>query len=285
MADKEKKDEAVQAYSAHYVFPTQEDEIDLIDLWRALVAQKKVFIIGLAVALIVGLFGMAKLYQPKYSVSSMIDVGPMMVDGEKVSGTFVETLVDKIEAEKVSLVLSDTFFDQTRQYVSGTSISLKKRTSLINISNKVLPESREAAVEFHRRLAAMIMEDLHKSYRLFNLEENNSLLSIKSQLNSIKSGLYYQEDGETGKRTSITDEKFLKRETELLEQAAANLEAALAVASPAVITLAEVSSSPVGVTPKTAYTLVLVVSLFFAFFMVILVILIQKIRQRLAEEA
>lgn len=285
MTESDKKEEVAQAYPINYIVPAQEDEIDLLDLWRAFIVHKKYFIISLVIALVVGIFGVAKIYQPKYSVSSMIDVGSMMVDGEAIPGTFVSTLVDKIKTGKTPLVLSAVFFDQTRQYLSDTSVSLKKRTSLINISSKVLPEGRDAAVEFHRRLATAIMADLHNSYRLFNLEENNALLSIKSQLNSLKSGLYYQEEAETGKRTRIIDEDFLKRETEILEQAAANLEAALTVASPGVITLADISSSPVGVTPKIAYTLVIVFSVFFAFFMVILVILIQKMRQRLAEEA
>lgn len=284
MTDIGKKEEVVQAYPVNYIIPTQEDEIELLDLWRALVAHKKYFIIGLFFALVVGIFGVASFYQPKYSVSSMIDVGPLMTDSEDVFETFLETLVGKIEVEKIRLVLSDSFFDQTRQNLSGTDTRLKKKTSLINISNKVLPGSRDAAVEFHRRLVTAVMEDLHNSYRLFNLEENNSLLSIKSQLNSLESGLYYQEAAESGKRIRIVDEDFLNRETEILEQAAANLEAALAVAGPVVISLADVSSSPVGLTPKTAYALVFIFSLFFAFFVVILVVIIQKMRQRLAEE-
>lgn len=285
MTDKDKQEEVVQAYPVNYIIPTQEDEIDLLDLWRDLVTRKRCFVISIIFALVVGIYGVASFYQPKYSVSSMIDVGPMMTDSEEASTTFVETLVDKIEASKAPLVLSDVFFDQTRRQLSGTNVSLKKKTYLININNKVLPHGRDAAIEFHRRLVTAIMEDLHNSYRLFNLEENNSLLSIKSQLNSLESGLYYQEDAENGKRIRIVDEDFLNRETEILEQAAANLEAALAVAGPGVISLADVSSSPVGVTPKIAYALVFVFSLFFAFFMVFFVITIQKMRQRLAEEA
>ena len=41
MTDKDKKEEVVQAYPVNYIIPTHEDEIDLLDLWRAFIAQKK----------------------------------------------------------------------------------------------------------------------------------------------------------------------------------------------------------------------------------------------------
>lgn len=284
MANKENQDDAVPAHPVSYIVPAAEDEIDLLDLWFSFVKYKKYFFASLVLLIIIGMIGVNKLYQPKYSVTSVIDVGSISTNGEEILDTFYNTLINKIEDEKIPGLLSDKSFAQTGKYVSDTSVSLQKKTSLIQISNKVLREEKDATATFHKRLVDLIMGDLKRSYRLFNKEDHDALLSIQSELNSLESGMYYQQGTDSGKRTGILDESFVKREAEILKQRMLNIENALEVASPEMVLVAKVSLSPVSMARGTIYVLVFVFAVFFSFFVLLIAIFINNIQTRLAKE-
>lgn len=202
---------------------TNQDEISLVDLWLLLIRHRKIFWGLFAFTLICG--SVYSLLKPAvYTVSSMIEIGSLSQNGQRVPIESTESVKAKLEMALGPSLLDNRGEDQQPLEFIITS---PKNSNLVNIQNQVRNESVSSAKSLQEKLIVSLVNNHDRILNLSLSEINAGLSKAREQLHRLKDERLQQPERaafkvqileKKAKLTKLTDpviQGYIKNELEI----------------------------------------------------------------------
>lgn len=142
-----------------YGYAPQEDEINLIDLWITLSHYRKLFFMMASIILLLGTVYTLFVFKEKYEIVSMIQIGTVEQENNRIPLESADSLISKINHSIVPGYTVQWMSEQGRKTAFKTIISNPKGSETVVISNKIKHNERELYTDFQQGLVRIITED------------------------------------------------------------------------------------------------------------------------------
>jgi hypothetical protein len=277
-------------------YPAQipDDEIDLIDLWLFFWGKRKIFFFSAILILVVGIVGFKMFYEQKQvsTVRSLIVLDNKVVGGAPVA--FSVQLARRIEYVVLPQMALLPEYELVKSYVLATKAIPVAGTNMVEVTNQVSGNDTDDLVKFQSQLVEQIYAELNNSTYSLSGDISSNLASLNNsaaRLQQLISAL----DREAGLTVDPQDVSYqlflnqlesrkngLSKELDDLTISLNDLESALTLFEPHIAVKGQVSSKATGIKPGTAYTLIFVLAVFLAIFIVIGAAFVSKVQDRMA---
>ena len=287
----------------YYVQPSESDEIDLVDLWITLSRHKKSFLTSALLLMAIGVLFVTLFYQEKYLLRSIIEIESVRIYDRPMQIDTPESIINRFEVAILPELVKSNLDNPVSGLLAATKASNPKDSKLVVIENKVPLSQQEIFTGFHDQLISEIFSDLDRkvSFAKNKLRTEIALNNNKIEEIRVNTKILDQELEERSsiiRQTSESPELLLRsleneiafkkqvieKEIELLSSRVNQLLYELKHSGPRVLKRGSLAIKPSGLSRIGAYLLVIVGSLFLAFFVTVGVIFLQKVKQRRASE-
>lgn len=205
MNEARKNDQLQPLYPQYISAPYVEDEINLVDLWIALLRYKKTFLIVFSVLAAIGLALAFIIHEEKYTLTSAIQIGSIGNGSSSVQIESTQSLNSKLSNIIIPAATNEWLQNNSQMEKFETSVSNAKGSDIVLIQNKIAKSQIDALSEFHQLLAAAVVSDHQKLIAL-------SQSDLKAELESAKAELKNLEDPQS--LQSVIDKQMLGLNTE-----------------------------------------------------------------------
>jgi hypothetical protein len=277
----------------------QSDEIDLVDLWIFFWDQRKLFLISVILASVLGIAGFEVFYSPKSGteIRSLVETQPISLGTMEAAPAYTSALAKQISIVDLPQFASMDEFSQIRQQILSTDITVLPDTNIIEIVTN-LPSSRVADVSrFHGRLTAQIVSQVRASASPSLAWINSRMSEMNSRIEHLRmlSTELQKELGSDTVSQTLSDRAFqesiygklqsITAETRIMADELEVLNSTFGKIDPRVLVQAEVSEKSTGIKKTTAYVLILFLALFLGIFIVIGNSFAARVRERMASRS
>jgi uncharacterized protein involved in exopolysaccharide biosynthesis len=203
----EKKQGMNPVSAPQYAYPPmiypQDDEINLLDIWRVLAKRKKLVI---AVSLLITLVGSgyAILKPEVYAYSTAIQLGSFFVNGKQAAVDEAKSAVSKVKEAYLISVLND-FYRENPGHPKNIKIdvSAPKDSEILIISRKC-PESEEAvSQQLINKISAKLVDGHGENIKAFRNTLSEQIANAKKRLELLENN-----EKELNKRIKGFDKTF-----------------------------------------------------------------------------
>ena len=200
-----------------YVYPVQEDEVNLVDLWVALLNYRKVFLAIFVAMLFLGLVFAFFIFQEKRSLVTVVQVGTYVQEGKTLPLESTESLLSKVNSSIVPLLTSDWVEKNELNGPFQTSVENPKGSDIITISNKVKEKDLALFSSYQQKVAESIIEGHSRLINSFQARLKSNLelaqLKLKKLENPLELGIKLKSsqihlESEQDKLKRLQDESF-----------------------------------------------------------------------------
>jgi len=275
----------------------QSDEIDLVDLWLFFWDQRKTFLSSALLIAVVGIVGFRLVYEPKSIVHSIIEAQSVVVDGKIVATLSADTLVKRLEYVDLPRLASQPEYKQIKPVILATKAVPVNGTNMVEITSETPDSAIGDVAKFQGELIEAIRSELEDSPyslsgdisdRIYSL--NRSVISLQRLISELDRELGVGAESQDLSGQSLwnqLDQRKNHMTTELgsLSRDLEYLESALLIVEPRILVRGQVSSKTGGIQSSTAYSLIIVMALFSAIFIVVAAAFVSKVQARMAERA
>jgi uncharacterized protein involved in exopolysaccharide biosynthesis len=188
--DNEKKQDMNSVSAQQYYYPPmiypQDDEINLLDIWRILAKRKKLIII---ISLLVTLGGSAyAISKPDiYAYSTAIQIGSSFVDGKEEPVENAKNAQSKVKEVYIASVLSDYYSDKFGQAKNiKIDVSLPKDSEVLIIRSNSPEQQGQIYQQLITRISAKLVESHREKINEFRAELSEQILNAKKRLELIE---------------------------------------------------------------------------------------------------
>ena len=287
------------AGSPDYQVLVQDDEIDLVDLWLFFWDQRKVFFSSAILIAVVGIVGFMMFYQPKQvSIVRSIIVVDNTVMGQAVKPVIsLAALAKRIEYVDLPQLASLPEYELIKPYILATKAMPVAAINMVEITSEIPGNDTVEVTKFQSQLVEQIYSELSNSSYSLSGDIGSSLVALKRSVTSLQQSIYAmdREAELTGEPRDVSYQLFLNqlrerksglsKELDSLSMELNYLESALPSFEPRILVKGQVSGKTVGIKSSTAYSLIIVLALFLAIFIVVAAAFASKVRARMAERA
>lgn len=198
--NKENNAEGLQPIYPQYLSGYErQDEINLVDLWIALLAFKRVFLLSLFVLIVLGIIAVTLLIAPKHTMSTVLGIA-------RYNDETIETPAAVINRINVLILpdLTKKLIVDNKMGVFLTKVSNPKDTNLILIENKVAKENEALFSEFQTEIGLSVID----AHRILLVDFNADLrrrISLEQGVGELEPLSFndYINNYETGMQSSI----------------------------------------------------------------------------------
>lgn len=186
MNEAKRQEQLLPVYPQYIQQPFVEDEINLVDLWIALLAYRKVFAGVFSAVLLLGLVFAIFVYNERYMLNSALEIGSIGSEGS----------IRKLESpESILSKLSDVLIPKmTTQYLSQhpqlspfkTTVSTAKGSEIVLIQNKIKDSQLDLITEFQNLLATELIRDHDQKITFYQSDLKAELLSAQDKLKQLQ---------------------------------------------------------------------------------------------------
>ena len=275
----------------------QSDEIDLVDLWLFFWDQRKTFLSSALLIAVIGIVGFRLVYEPKSIVHSIIEAQSAVVGGKIVATLSADTLVKRLEYVDLPRLASQPEYKQIKPVILATKAVPVNGTNMVEITSETPDSAIGDVAKFQGELIEAIRSELEDSPyslsgdisdRIYSL--NRSVISLQRLISELDQelGVGAESQGLSGQSLwNQLDQRKNHMTTELgsLSRDLKYLESALLIVEPRILVRGQVSSKTGGIQSSTAYSLIIVMALFSAIFIVVAAAFVSKVQARMAERA
>ena len=277
----------------------QSDEIDLVDLWLFFWDQRKTFLSSALLIAVVGIVGFSLVYDPKpvSIVHSIIEAQSVVVDGKIVATLSADTLVKRLEYVDLPRLASQPEYKQIKPVILATKAVPVNGTNMVEITSETPDSAIGDVAKFQGELIEAIRSELEDSPyslsgdisdRIYSL--NSTVISLQRLISELDRELGIGAESQDLSGQSLwnqLDQRKNHMTTELgsLSRDLEYLESALLIVEPRILVRGQVSSKTGGIQSSTAYSLIIVMALFSAIFIVVAAAFVSKVQARMAERA
>jgi len=287
--------ETIRIYD--YDVADRSDETDLVDLWIFFWKRKSLFLSSVILVSIVGIVCFEMLYVPKRisTVRSLVEVSEISVERLEPTNAYSAALARRITFADLPGYALEKEFESIAPYVMSSSINAIEGTNLIEILTNV-PSGAVAEVSiFHDRFTTQIVADLKSSPYASNgslreellVSVNDGVRRLRNQLNGFYRGLRHDDDMQTLSKQADSAARNIRLDTIILEideisEELELLEAILLEIKPRVVVVASVSEKVSGMKKSVAYSLIILLAIFLAIFIVVGGAFAARVKERMA---
>ena len=202
---------------AAYAYATQDEEINLIDVWVALTNYRKVFFSVFLLVLCLGLFFVFYTYKEKYSLVSMVQIGTFEQENTIMPLESPESLLSKINSSIIPRYSHQWMDAKQLKNIFKTETSNPKGSEIIVFSNKVKENDIELYSSYQSGLAEIIIEDHQRLINSFQAKLISSMENAQLKLKELQNPLtldiklkasQIRLDAEKNKLKKLQDESF-----------------------------------------------------------------------------
>ena len=275
----------------------QSDEIDLVDLWLFFWDQRKTFLSSALLIAVIGIVGFRLVYEPKSIVHSIIEAQSAVVGGKIVATLSADTLVKRLEYVDLPRLASQPEYKQIKPVILATKAVPVNGTNMVEITSETPDSALSDVAKFQGELIEAIRSELEDSPyslsgdisdRIYSL--NRSVISLQRLISELDRELGVGAESQDLSGQSLwnqLDQRKNHMTTELgsLSRDLEYLESALLIVEPRILVRGQVSSKTGGIQSSTAYSLIIVMALFSAIFIVVAAAFVSKVQARMAERA
>ena len=174
-------------YPQHLGGYEQQEEINLVDLWIALLEFKRVFLSSLVAFIVLGAIAVTLLITPKYTMSTVLGIARYN-DGTIEPPAAV---VNRINVLILPALSKKIILDNDME-VFETKVNNPKGTNLVVIENKVTKENGALFAEFQKEIGLLVIRAHRNLLHDFNadLRRKISLEQGVGELNSLSFSNY-----------------------------------------------------------------------------------------------
>ena len=284
----------------YYVQQAADDEIDLVDLWIALTAYGKSFMLTALVFSVIGIVAVGLLHHDKYPLRSIIDMDSLV--NQVGFNDSPSALITRIKLGILPRLKLHAANEEFSAGIDALKFSVPKQTNMIVLESI----TNQQDIEFYTTIHGQLIDEVVRNLETRALSVKKSLqkeIALKeTQINDLKreSVLLNQEIQDRAaisNELQISDagldhlknevelrESVLQKEMKLIVSELSELELRLAGLVPNIVLQASISDERSGMSAKLAYVLVVFVSLFLSLFVTLGRIFAQKVKQRRAGE-
>ena len=200
MNNQDKREINEQVIAPHYpLIQSQEDEINLLDIWRILVKKKKLINIVWLVVILAG-SAYAVLKPDIYGYSATIQLGSFFVDGKEITVDDVKNAESKIKEIYIPFVLND-YYAKNPDLDKNIKIdvSVPKESKILMLSSKSSEQKGPIYQELINKISANLIDNNNQI-----IKERKSI--VLEQIANAKKRLQLLADSE--KELTTRTEKF-----------------------------------------------------------------------------
>jgi hypothetical protein len=286
--------ETVRIYD--YDVADRSDEADLVDLWIFFWKRKSLFLSSVILVTVVGIACFEMLYVPKRisTVRSLVEIKEISVASLAATNAFSVALARRMTFADLPRFASEEQFGAIIPYVMSSSINAIPGTNFIEIvtnapANAVMDVSR-----FHDRITGQIVSELKSSPHALNSAMHEQFASIDDGLNRLRylisaldRGLRKDEHSQSSSSQSIPENVNARLDNMMvsIDELSAHfavLESTLLQVNPRVVIASSVSENISGVKKSTAYSVIIVLAVFLAIFIVVGGAFAARVKERMA---
>lgn len=146
-------------YPPYLAAPCQEDEISLVDLWLELKRYRKAFWSVFLALLTMGLAYFLSVYQPKYGLTTAIQIGAIYEDGKTIPLEDPASLLSKVKSAIIPSYTREWLQQSGYENVIDTKASNPKNSSIILLENRIRDSELSLFKQFQQGLANQVVAD------------------------------------------------------------------------------------------------------------------------------
>lgn len=177
-------------YPAYQPVDFVEDEINLVDVWITLKQKRSLFFKVFPILLVVGIIYTFFIFQEKHALVTTIQIGSIEQEGNIHPIEPPESLLSKINNAMAPQVLQGWIEKNPQFKAFETEISNPKKSDIILITNKIIPDELAHYKIFQQSLAEKVVDDHEKQIGLLQSD-------LVVQLNQARNTLARLRDPET----------------------------------------------------------------------------------------
>ena len=287
---------------AGYIYQGREDQIDLVDLWIVMWAYRKLILSSLVLVAVIGILCFELFYnvkpaskvKPASTVRSVIEIETI----KRIPIVDPDVLIKRIEFTMLPRISSLSEFAANKRLIMTTSASrISNGSNIVVIANKI-PDGKVADISrFHDQLVEDILQELKESAVLLTANVHDAIFKARKRIIvldgskiNLERELLAKANSQDRKHQERVDELTLRKtniqsEIDLLTQRIEYLELQLLNTGSRVLLKAQVLEKPLSSSNRTlAYSVIVMISIFFAALLTMGVIFARKVKERMAAE-
>lgn len=173
----------------NYIYTSQDDEINLVDIWITLVKFRKVFFLVFSAIMLLGLLSALTVFQEKKSLVTVVQIGTYSQEEKTLPLESPESLLSKINSaiipEYTNLWMTEKGIDQAFE----TLASNPKGSEIITITNKVKENEVALFTDYQKKVAGVIIEDHRRLINSFQAKLTSGLELAQIKLKKLENPL------------------------------------------------------------------------------------------------
>ncbi len=274
----------------------QNDEIDLVDLWLFFWGQRKIFFSSTILVVVVGIVGFMMFYEPRQvsMVRSLIEVDDRAMDQAAAPVLSSAALAKRIEYVNLPQLAALPEYELIKPYILETNTIPVEGTDIVQITSEITGNDTVDLKKFQSQLVEQIYTELSNSSYSLSGKFGDRLEMLNRSVTRLRQ-LIRGLDREAGLITEPRDVSYqlflnqlgerkiaVSNELDDLSLELSYLESVFRSVEPSILVRAEVSSKTVGIKPSTAYSLIILLAIFLAIFIVVGAAFMSKVQKRMA---
>ena len=186
MNEAQKNDHLQQVYPQFINASYAEDEINLVDVWIALIQYKKVFWAVFSSLAILGLLFALFVFNERYMLNSALEIGSIGSNGTIKELETPESLKSKLSNVLVPKITAQYLLENPGIGPFQTTISSSKGSEIVLIQNKVKESQIELFTRYQNILADNLIQDHDKKIEFYQADLKAELNTANDKLQQLK---------------------------------------------------------------------------------------------------
>lgn len=187
MNEAKKHEPLLPVYPQYIQTSYAEDEINLVDVWIALVEYKKTFFTVFSGVLLLGLLLAVFNFNERYSLSSALEIGSIGSDGAIKKLESPESIISKLSNVLVPKITAQYLQQHPDLAAFSTTISTAKGSEVVLIQNKVKQEQIALFTDYQSLLTNELIKDHDQKIAFYQSDLKAGLTQALDKLRQLKS--------------------------------------------------------------------------------------------------
>ena len=186
MNEAKKHEQLLPVYPQYIQAGYQEDEINLVDLWIALLHYKKTFLAVFSIVLVLGLLFAFTVFNERYMLNSALEIGSIGSEGSIRKLESPESIISKFSNVLIPKITASFLSENPDVAPFKTTVSSAKGSEIVLIQNKVKDSQVEIFARFQNALAHELIRDHDQKINFYQSDLKAELVKAADKLQQLK---------------------------------------------------------------------------------------------------
>jgi hypothetical protein len=187
MNEAKKQEPLLPIYPQYIQNAYSEDEINLVDVWIALIQYKNIFFGVFISLLILGLVFTVFVFNERYILNSAVEIGSVVSNGAAQKLESPESMISKLSNVLVPKITAEYLTQYPELGSFKTILSTAKGSEVVLIQNKVKDTQIALFTRYQSLLASELIKDHDQKIALYQTDLKAKLVQETDKLEQLKS--------------------------------------------------------------------------------------------------